>query len=103
MYRMPQSFHLDSTPIQNAHGSFYSVVVVKQSRKIITVPAKKMGSCLDPELLGTSLQKGADAGPGLLNLKEKSQLEPSRDEGDMRKGREKPIGDMMQEDQRPTE
>ncbi len=52
---------------------------------------------------GTSLQKGVDAGPGLLNLKERSQLKPSRDGGDMRKGGEEPIWDVMQEDQRPTE
>jgi hypothetical protein len=69
----------------------------------ITVPNKKMGSCPDPELPGTGLRKGADAGPGPPNLKEKSQLETSRDGGDMRKGGEEPIQDVMKEDQRPTE
>ncbi len=64
---------------------------------------KKVGSCLDPELPGSDLGRGADAGPGLPNLKEKSQLEPSRDGGDMGKDKEEPIQDVMQEDQRPTE
>jgi hypothetical protein len=27
-------------------------------------PSKKVGSCLDPELPGTGLREGADAGPG---------------------------------------
>ncbi len=67
------------------------------------MPDKKTGSCLDPELPGTGLRRGADAGPGPHNLKEKSQLEPSRDGGDMRKGKEEPIPDVMQEDQQQTE
>jgi hypothetical protein len=48
------------------------------------VPDKKIGSCRDPELPGTGLQEGADV-------------------GNMTRDREKPIRDMMQEDQRPTE
>ncbi len=69
-----------------------------------TVPDKKGGSCLDPELPGTDLWGwGSDAGPGLPSLKEKSQLEPSRDGGDMISYREEPIPDVMQEDQWPTE
>ncbi len=51
-------------------------------------------SCLDSELPGTGLWRGADAGPGQPNLEEKSQLEPSRDGGDMRKGKEEPIRDV---------
>jgi hypothetical protein len=67
------------------------------------VPDKKTVSCPDPELPGTGLGREAGVGPSLTNLKEKSQLEPSRDGGDMGKGKEKPIRDVMQEDQRPTE
>ncbi len=62
------------------------------------MPDEKMGSCLDPELPGTGLRRGADARPGPPNLKGKSQLEPSRDEGDMGKGNEEPIQDVMKED-----
>jgi hypothetical protein len=68
-----------------------------------SMPEKKVGSFLDLELPGTVLRGGGgDAGPGPLNFK-KSHLEPSRDGGDMRKDREAPIRDMMQEDQWPTE
>jgi hypothetical protein len=60
------------------------------------VPDKKVGSCLDPELPRTGLRGvGLDAGSGQTSLKEKSQLEPSRDGGD--------VQDVMQEDQQPTE
>jgi hypothetical protein len=62
-----------------------------------------VGSCLDPGLPGTSLQGGSDAGPGLPSLMEKSQLGPGRDGEDMARVKEKPIRDVMQEDQRPTE
>jgi hypothetical protein len=68
-----------------------------------TVPNKKTGSCLDPELPGTSLWREAHTGPGTPYLEEKSQLEPTRDGGDMRKGKEEPIRDVVQEDQRTTE
>jgi hypothetical protein len=67
------------------------------------VPEKTVGSCLDPGLPGASLQGGSDAGLGLPSLKEKSQLGPGRDGGDMTRGKGKPIRDVMQEDQRPTE
>ncbi len=40
--------------------------------------------------------------PGPSCSGEKSQLEPSRDGENMRRGREEPIQDMMKEDQRPT-
>jgi hypothetical protein len=63
---------------------------------------QKTGSCLDPELLRTCLRKGADTGPGPPCFGEKSQLEPSRDGGDMARDKEKHIRDVMQEDQRPT-
>jgi hypothetical protein len=46
---------------------------------------------------------GLDAGPGPPSLKEKSQLEPSKDGGDMTRDRKEPIQNMMQEDQRSTE
>ncbi len=68
-----------------------------------TVPDKKAGSCPDPELPGTSLGRGADAGPGPPNLKKKSKLEPGRDGRNIGKGKEEPIRDVMQKDQRPTE
>jgi hypothetical protein len=62
-----------------------------------------MGSCLDPELPGTSLQKEGDEGPSPPYPGEKCQLEPSRDEENMRRDREEPILDVMKEDQWPTE
>ncbi len=62
-----------------------------------------MGSCLDPEFPGASPWEGVDARAGPPNLKAKSQLELSRDGGEMREVKEEPIQDVMQEDQRPTE
>jgi hypothetical protein len=62
-----------------------------------------MGSCLDPELPGTGLQKERGEGPGPPYSGEKSQLKPSRDGENMRRDREEPILDVMKEDQRPTE
>ncbi len=69
----------------------------------VVVPDRKTGSCQDPELPGTSLHKGRNAGPGLPCSGEKSQSEPSRDGENMKRGREEPILDMIEEDQRPTE
>jgi hypothetical protein len=66
------------------------------------VPDKTVGSCLEPELPGTG-PWGGNAGPGPPSLKEKSQLEPSRDGGDMTRDREESIWDMMQDGQWPTE
>ncbi len=68
------------------------------------MPDKKLGSCLDPELPRTGLRGvGLDEGLGPPSLKEKNQLEPSRDGGDVTRDREEPIQDVMQEDQQPTE
>jgi hypothetical protein len=67
------------------------------------VPDKETGSCLDPELPGTGLQKEGGEGPSPPYPGEKSQLEPSRDGENMRREREEPIKDMMKEDQRLTE
>jgi hypothetical protein len=67
------------------------------------VPDKEMGSCLDPELPGTGLQKEEGEGPGPPYPGEKSQLEPSRDRENMRRDREDPIPDVMKEDQWASE
>jgi hypothetical protein len=68
-----------------------------------SVPNKETGSCLDPKLHGTGLQKEGGEGPSPFYSREKSQLEPSRDGENMRRDREEPIPDLMKEDQRPTE
>jgi hypothetical protein len=39
----------------------------------------------------------------LPSLKDKSQLKPSKDGGNITRNREEAIQDMMQEDQRPTD
>ncbi len=48
-----------------------------------TVPDRNTGSCLDPGLPGSGLQRGkgegAEAGPGPPNREEKDHLESSRD------------------------
>jgi hypothetical protein len=62
-----------------------------------------MGSCLDPKLPGSDLQKRGGAGPGPPYLGEKSQLEPSRDGENMRRDYDEPILHVMEEDQRLTE
>jgi hypothetical protein len=49
-----------------------------------------------------STERG-DAGPGPPHSGKKSQLEPSRDGENMRRDREEPILDMMEEDKRPIE
>ncbi len=64
---------------------------------------RKIGNCLDPELPGTGLHKGGDAGPGPPCSRIKSQLGPSRDVEKWRRDKEEPILDVMKEDQRPTE
>ncbi len=66
------------------------------------MPDRKMGSYLVAELPGTGLQEKGVEGPGPPCSGEKSQLEPNRDGENMRRDREEPIPDMM-EDQRPTE
>ncbi len=75
--------------------------------EVINMPGKIMGSCLDPGLPGTGPQrgekKGTDSGPGPPSVGEKSQLEAYRDGVDMMRNKEEPIGDVMQEDQQPTE
>jgi hypothetical protein len=63
----------------------------------VIVPDKTVGSCLDPELPRTGLGGGLDAGPGTPSLKEKSQLEPSRDGRAMTRDQEEPIREVMQE------
>ncbi len=65
-----------------------------------SVPHKETGSCLDPELPGTGLQTEGDDGPSPPYSREKSQLEPSRDGGNIRKNVEEPIPDMTKQDQR---
>jgi hypothetical protein len=67
------------------------------------VPDGKTGSCLDPELLGTGLQERGEKRPGPPSSGRNSQLEPGRDGETVRRDREKPITDMMEEDQWPTE
>jgi hypothetical protein len=68
----------------------------------LSVPKRDMGSFLDPELPGTGLQKeGGEPSPPYPG--EKSQLEPSRDAENMRRDREEPMPDMMNEDQWPAE
>ncbi len=68
------------------------------------VPDKTVGSRLDQQLPGAGLGGGgSDAGPGPPSLKEKSQLEPSRDGVDMTRDIEELILEVMQEDQWPTE
>jgi hypothetical protein len=52
------------------------------------VPNKEMGSCLNPGLPGTCLQKEGGEGPF---PGEKSQLEPSRDGENMRRDRSNPF------------
>jgi hypothetical protein len=69
---------------------------------VTTVPDRKTGSCLDPELPGTGLQKGGNAGPGPPCIEEKSQLEHNRDEENLRRDREELIWDVMKVDQPPT-
>jgi hypothetical protein len=44
-----------------------------------------------------------ERGPGPPSCGKKSKLEPSRDGGNVRRDREKPIPDMMEEDQWSTE
>jgi hypothetical protein len=55
------------------------------------MPHRKTGSCPDPELPGTGLQKKDEEGPNLPCSGKKSQLEPSRDGENMRGDREGPI------------
>jgi hypothetical protein len=69
-----------------------------------------MGSCLDPGLPGTGLQRWARQGEGDAkagadppNGKGEDYLESGRDGGNMMKDKELSIQDVMQEDQRPTE
>ncbi len=67
------------------------------------MPDKETGSCLDPELPGTSQQKEGGEGPGPPYSGEKCQLEPSRDGENMRRYGGEPIPDVMKKDQQPTE
>jgi hypothetical protein len=64
-----------------------------------SVPHKETGSCLDPELPGTGLQTEGDNGPSPLYSREKSQLETSRDVGNIRRSVGEPIPDMTKQDQ----
>ncbi len=59
------------------------------------MPNRETGSCLDPELPGTGLQTEGGEGPGPPYFRKKSQLEPSRDEENMRRTEGEPIPDMM--------
>jgi hypothetical protein len=71
---------------------------------MLGVPDNTVGSCLEPELPGIGPQGGrGNAEPGPPSLKERSQLEPCRDRGDMISDREESIWDGMQEGQRPPE
>jgi hypothetical protein len=70
----------------------------------ILVPDRNTGSCLDPGLLGTSLQRRmgegeSKAGPGPTIGEGKDRLESSRDGRNIMGGKEEPIGDVMQKDQ----
>jgi hypothetical protein len=74
------------------------------------VPDRSAGICLDPELPRTGLETRAgqgegkaEAGLGPPTRSGGDQLEPSRDGGNMTKDCEKPIQDMMQQGQQPTE
>jgi hypothetical protein len=69
----------------------------------ICVPDREAGSCVDPELPGTGLQERGKYYLDLSSPSKKSQLEPIRDEGTMGRGKEEPILDVMEEDQRLTE
>ncbi len=100
------SYHLflDDT----ADGMICHAVIIRCSPldfnyNVHSVPNKGTGSCPDPELPGTSLQKEGGEGPGLPHPGENSQLEPGRDGENMRGNREEPIPDVMKEDRRPTE
>jgi hypothetical protein len=73
------------------------------------VPDIRVGSCLNPELLGTSLERRArqgegeaEAGPVPPSVSGGRLLESSRYGGNMIEACEKPIRDMMQQGQRPT-
>jgi hypothetical protein len=70
---------------------------------VVHVPDKETGSCLDPELPGTSLWTEVVEGPSPPYSGEKSQLQSSRDEENMRRSGGEPILDVMKEDQQPTE
>jgi hypothetical protein len=67
------------------------------------VPDKETGSCLDPELPETVLQTEGGEGPGPHYSRVKSQLEPSRKNGENMRIVGESIPDMMKEDQWPTE
>jgi hypothetical protein len=81
---------------------YFCHIAILQKNNELSMPDRETGSCLDPKLPGTGLQvRRKRAWPAQSWLK--SQLEPSRDEGTMRRGKEESIPDMMKEDQRPTE
>ncbi len=61
------------------------------------VADRKTGSRTDPELPKTGLQERGEKGPGPPSFGKKSQLEPSRDEENVRRDREEPILDKMEE------
>ncbi len=65
------------------------------------MPDRNTGSCLDPGLPGTGLQRGKEemieAGPSLTNREGKDQLELRRDGGNIMRGKKEPIRDVMQE------
>jgi hypothetical protein len=76
----------------------------------MTVPDGNTGSCLDPGLPGTGLQRGkrvveegAEAGPGPPSRGEKDQLESTKDGGNLMRNKEEAIREVMREGQRPTE
>jgi hypothetical protein len=69
----------------------------------VLVTDKMTGSYLDPELPGTSLRKGGGCGARPALFWGKELVGTKQRWGDMRKGREEAIRDMMKEDQQPTE
>ncbi len=91
------------------HGGVWMVLVEQWTNlnhggvRMALVPDKEAGSCLDPELPGTGLQTEGGEGPGPPYSGEKSQLEPSKGGGKMRRSGGESIPDVMKEDQQPTE
>jgi hypothetical protein len=66
-------------------------------------PTEKQAVAWIQSILELVCRKGGNAGPGQPHDEKKSQLEPSRDGENVRRDREEPILDVMEEDQRPTE
>ncbi len=69
----------------------------------ILVPDRNTGSCLDPGIPGTGLQRREGEGMGKIEAgpgpywRGKGQLESSRDGENMMSGKEEPIQDVMRD------